>query len=651
MLIRVAMQGCWKDFRYQSSDFMPAQKPIRRSQLISPFGIGAMVDFPRDEALMTAGLDAWPRAKEPCPPDAGWLIVEERLQARLGVTHFRQPPDHREPERGEKFALQKVPFLRFPRWHYCHQCGGMELVSLFSSTRQRCPGRPYDVKNCAGKPEKKRPYMIPVRFVAVCEDGHIQDFPFYEFIHRDQPFDQATHKLRLLEGRSSAGLTGIAIQCSCDAKRVLGDVFKWDEKQGGPLAKIGCNCRGLRPWLGEQDTTHLEAPGCGKALRVVQRGASNVYFPHIVSSLYLPLWASSADEREIIEALEQPHVWRTLTQITVGGRIDPQTCQTIGGMLGLDPEKLRVASQHKLDGIADARTSAATQDEEQFRHSEFQALTEARGTSKSELFVEPADLKAYSPDVARFFKRIQLVHKLRETRALAGFTRLLPPDGNLASERLRELKLDKRAVDWLPAVKVYGEGIFLELNDEQVRLWLASEVEIDRRSGDLRSHYNTARTDRHQPFRAISPKFVLLHTLAHVLINQLSYDCGYGSASLRERLYCDVAHTEEPMSGLLIYTASGDSEGTMGGLVRQGRPSRLEPTLRRAMSHASWCSADPVCIESNGQGPDNANLAACHGCCLLPETSCEEGNRILDRAMLVGIPENPRIGFFNELQA
>src|SRR5687767_9838294 len=113
---------------------MPPQKPIRRSQLISPFGIGAMVDFPRDEALMTAGLDAWPRSKEPCPPDAGWLIVEERLQARLGVTHFRQPPDHREPERGEKFALQKVPFLRFPRWHYCHQCGGMELVSLFSST-------------------------------------------------------------------------------------------------------------------------------------------------------------------------------------------------------------------------------------------------------------------------------------------------------------------------------------------------------------------------------------------------------------------------------------------------------------------------------------------------------------------------------------
>src|SRR2546428_555227 len=117
---------------------MPAFKPIRRGQLISPFGTGAMVDFPRDESLMPAGLDAWPYAKQRCPPDTGWLVREERLEARLGVSHFRQPPDFREPERGESYAMARVPFVHFPRWHYCHHCGGMEMLSPFSSTRERC---------------------------------------------------------------------------------------------------------------------------------------------------------------------------------------------------------------------------------------------------------------------------------------------------------------------------------------------------------------------------------------------------------------------------------------------------------------------------------------------------------------------------------
>ena len=142
---------------------------------------------------------------------------------------------------------------------------------------------------------------------------------------------------------------------------------------------------------------------------------------------------------------------------------------------------------------------------------------------------------------------------------------------------------------------------------------------------------------------------MLLHTLAHVLINQLAFDCGYGSASLRERLYCDISDKEHPMQGILIYTASGDSEGTMGGLVRQGRSGRFESTLKRALQHAAWCSSDPVCIETTGQGADSANLAACHGCCLLPETSCEEGNRLLDRGLLVGTPKDKPLGFFSDL--
>jgi hypothetical protein len=262
--------------------------------------------------------------------------------------------------------------------------------------------------------------------------------------------------------------------------------------------------------------------------------------------------------------------------------------------------------------------------------------------------VECADLAKYEPEVAKFFSRIRLVHKLRETRALASFTRVLPPDGNLSSPRLQSLKLDPQ-IDWLPAIKVYGEGIFIEIDQARIEHWIEAQPGATARIKPLADHYNAVRTSRLQPHRRLSPKFILLHTLAHVLINQLSFDCGYGSASLRERLYCDFTSSIHRMQGILIYTASGDSEGTMGGLVRQGHPGRFETTLRRALDQAAWCSSDPVCIESSGQGSDSSNLAACHGCCLLPETSCEEGNRLLDRAMLVGKPEKPALGFFHQL--
>jgi len=319
-------------------------------------------------------------------------------------------------------------------------------------------------------------------------------------------------------------------------------------------------------------------------------------------------------------------------------------------MAGVDVKKLEAAAQLKLEGKPLSGPIGGSGDEEAFRRSEYQAICDGKVGPDTDLYVECVNLEDYDPAIAKFFSKIRLVHKLRETRALAGFTRILPPDGNLTSPRLQPLKLDPH-IDWLPAIKVRGEGLFLELNPAFVDEWIASEPGILQRISPLIDHYNSVRTGRQQPNRNITAKFLLLHTIAHTLVNQLSFDCGYGSASLRERLYCDFTDPSKAMQGILIYTASGDSEGSMGGLVRQGKAGRFEYTLRRAIQHAGWCSSDPVCIESNGQGSDSANLAACHGCSLLPETSCEEGNRLLDRALLVGTPELPRLGFFNELFA
>lgn len=616
---------------------MPAQKPIRRAQLISPFGIGAMVDFPRDESLMVAGLDAWHCAKQSCPPEL--LIAEERLQARLGVRAFRLPIDHKDPGEGVKNANLNIPTVRFPKWHYCHRCGAMECLTLFSSAR-RCPGRPYKGMSCAQKSEKSRPFLIPVRIIAVCERGHIEDFPFMEWVHRDKPA-KPDCALRFLAGRSSSLLTGIKIRCSCDEMKTLAGIFDFDQGSGGALQRaIGYTCRGGQPWLGR---TEVQGSPCASQLRVLQRGASNVYFPRVVSSIYLPLWAEQT-ERDIVESLERPEIWDALTNgLVEGKKIDPVRCDVVARMWRLDQNALLAAAQRKLEGTS----VPLALNEEEYRRQEYLALLAPRGGPNTDLFVEIVQPNEFGTPLSKYFSKIALIKKLRETRALAGFSRVLPPDAEGAADRIQPLKLDQK-IDWLPASVVRGEGVFLELNAATVNEWLTN-AQASQRTNLLSQNLNQQRMNRGQRPRSVTMKFLLLHALAHSLINQLSFDCGYGSASLRERIYCNVEPHAESMSGILIYTASGDSDGTMGGLVRQGEPARLLRTLSEALQKARWCSSDPICIETTGQGTDNSNLAACHGCLLISETSCEEGNRLLDRAMLVGKPKQPAIGYFSPL--
>jgi hypothetical protein len=290
--------------------------------------------------------------------------------------------------------------------------------------------------------------------------------------------------------------------------------------------------------------------------------------------------------------------------------------------------------------------TAGDDSETGFRRQEYDTLVAA--ADFDQLVLRPADLRQYAPAFSRFFSHVTLVHKLRETRALAGFTRVFADtDRDLATQRAM-LRLNPPDEMWLPAYMVFGEGILLTLDEQRLRQWEALP-DIQNRVAPLVARYLALRQARHLRDRRIGARYVLLHTLAHLLINRLTYECGYSSAALRERLYVSE-NPAAPMAGVLIYTAAGDAEGTLGGLVRMGKPGRLEPLLDRALTAAQWCSADPVCMEmgqSGGQGPDSMNLAACHGCCLVPETACEEFNRLLDRGLVIGPFNNPGIGFFN----
>ena len=246
-------------------------KPVRRAQLIAPFGVGAIIDFPRDEALMTAGLDAWPFADDDCPPDR--KIIEERLQARLGVSHFRLPPDYRSEDVEQRYVRQEIPYVRFPRWHFCpaHGCGLMVKRQLLGAGTTQCR----DAKH-SNLADLKRPRVVPVRFVAVCPRGHIEDFPFMEWVHRGQQIDNPSdHQLRYRAGRSGLHCPALSSNARAGDGKIWVVLSMMPMESGGALHRIGYDCRGDQPWLGITDGSGTH---CGGYLRAVQRGGSNVYF-------------------------------------------------------------------------------------------------------------------------------------------------------------------------------------------------------------------------------------------------------------------------------------------------------------------------------------------------------------------------------------
>jgi hypothetical protein len=266
-------------------------------------------------------------------------------------------------------------------------------------------------------------------------------------------------------------------------------------------------------------------------------------------------------------------------------------------------------------------------------------------------------LEEYGSLVTDYFEKIMLVDKLRETRALVGFSRVF--EESESTKNITNLKAMLRLVppdfsnpdeNWLPANTVFGEGIFFEFREDLLREWESNHRISDRLNALIKRH-DEAQAKRHAAPRPASRRLVLIHTFAHLMINALTFQCGYSAASLKERLYVSE-DTERPMAAVLLYTASGDADGTMGGLVRMGKPGFLEPVLNGAIKDARWCSADPVCMEVGahaGQGPDSCNLAACHNCALVPETSCEIFNKLLDRATLIGELEDQSIGLFSRL--
>lgn len=601
---------------------------VRPSQVMYTYGVGSMIDLPHFTVIV-AGLDDWDEADQT-------IIREERLLGAVRVDpnvgpqvdELRGPPwlpDSRSPF--EKWAFTGIPVLPFPRWMRCSACNLLTQVDSGVLELDVPVNRPHEARyvhkcNTKGKP----PAALPARFVVACPAGHLDEFPWVEFCHKGHPCTGAPilEAFDVGEGNRS---TNQGVRCrTCDATAYVSSAF------GQSAERVLPKCRGRMPHLRKFDKS------CDNQAVALLLGASNAWFPVTRSVLSIPAGADPLDQLvaehfdalgkatsvEILEVLlaaaDQLRPLRDFDLAAVWAAVE--TRRNGGGGGAGDVDLLRP----EWDVLTNPASAPSGPD--------FQL----RGVDPPKGYTTSVD-----PTV--------LCERLREVVALTGFTRVDGPDSGVAGDipKARVVPLSHRRPSWLPASEIRGEGLFIRLPEGAVAEW------EERVAGTPRMEALRLAHQRWRQRRGLDPaggwrgeRYVLLHSLSHALINEFALECGYAAASIRERIYCRQPGEEGgPMAGVLLYTAAPDTEGTLGGLVALGAPETLGRMLDDALERARLCSTDPMCADHTpDEQSDTLHSASCHACLFVPETSCEVGNRYLDRAALVATFADAHVEYF-----
>jgi hypothetical protein len=607
---------------------------VRPSQLLWTYGPGALIDLP-SLSVVTMGIDQW--EKDRCQP-----ISEPRLLAAvrrvLGaqVENLRMPP-FQKSELVDPWSAEAhigVPVCPFPRWMRCVKCGLLSPfdAELFEIKENRFrPERTRFVhKSCRGskgdQPAKDAD-AVPARFLLACRDGHLDDFPWHYFVHGGNSSCKGT--LRFFESGASLQTENLWVKCdACRASRSMAHAFGKAGKENLP------SCRGRHPHLDHFDEQ------CDEEARAVLLGSTNSWFPITLSALAIPqakdpLGQLIQDGWEFFDDLDS----ETTVAVTV------KTLKKTGALPGIDkyavPDIWAAIRAHRNgDG-------QETVGEADIKGPEWEVLTAAAPPTDYPHFMSKK--VSTPPGFENRVARVLLLERLREVNALLGFTRVeAPEESSDPNERPQMAGLARFKPDWAPANQVHGEGIFIQFDEAALRAWEA-QAGVQRVDKMLKAGHGGWRNSRHLSPNEGYPgiRYAMLHTLSHLLIRELALECGYNAASIRERIYADMPGTN-PQAGILIYTAAADSDGTLGGLVDLGKPENLGRLLRQALNRSKICSSDPLCSEHDPGKDRSLHAAACHACSLVAETSCERGNRYLDRSLLVQTLDRVDAAFFSE---
>lgn len=610
---------------------------IRPSQLMYSYGVGSVVDLP-NFSVIVGGLDGWDTGATGQLP-----LIEDRLlqaiRARYPQVSELRPAPWLPVEPGTnalaEWARVGVPAYVFPRWLRCTRCNRLAPVESRLFVFKGNPFRPdqarYEHVNCDRSRGGRPPKAIPARFILACRNGHLDEFPWDAFAHGFAGCKGTPKSLLSFVDFGGSRSTDVLVRClSCGEYGHLSNAF------GSRASDHMPQCRGRHPHLRRFDSN-----GCTEQARAMLLGASNAWFPETRSALALPV-AGGDRTAEVVD-----EHWAILGGVGSRAELDIY--------LKASPGLKAALAKFSLDRVwelIDQRKNASTVAEAvDLLLPEWELLTNPTKAPRSSDFSlrDESKISGHGGRVAR----VVLVERLREVVALLGFTRVEGPDSGVTEDAAAgpSAPLESRnQPTWVPASEVRGEGIFIQLNEEMVSRW-ATAAATELRMQGLQSAHEAWRRRR-----GIAPpelgwpgaRYVLVHSLSHAIINQVALECGYAAASIRERLYVREAdESSSAMAGVLLYTAAPDAEGTLGGLVRLGKAPSFAQILDHALERMRLCSADPFCAEHAAiDAEDVLHGAACHSCLFVPETSCERGNRYLDRAALAPTMAGPVLAPF-----
>ena len=589
-----------------------AHGQIRSSQVITSYGPGALIDLPQDSAIV-GGLDTWPRTSDL------EQIQEPRLERKVRnltkVTAprlYAPPPESTDPSQ----PVRGIGAFRFPEWFVVQERGDGDKPE---QSRRLVHRKGLDPR---GRYDGRE--VVATRFVRACPNGHVDDLDWWYFVHEGS---LPCKRQIWLDERSTGGDLGdLVVRCGCGKRRSLSEATQLEMN---PLG----SCQGARPWLGRNANE-----ACGQPSRLLIRTASNAYFPQVVSVLSLP--DQGSDVEQAVREL-----WDDLSIVEDTGDLafvkrKPKNAEALAAF---DEEEV-------LQAIEEIKTGSSG--DRPVKQAELEAILAAPEGYGDDIPVDPNFHARRLPEPlwrssgfsAGIATVIQL-HRLREVRALTAFSRFEAVMPDINGEYDTDVELAQLAVEpeWFPATENRGEGIFLQLDPQAVRSWLARDA-VRQRLEQLESGHRRWMEQRQSERSFPGGPYVLLHSLSHLMIQSLAMRCGYPASSIRERIY--VGNDGEAF-GLLLYTASPDAEGTLGGLVQQGR--HIGDHLFQALRMSELCSNDPICAHHEpGESIEGRLLhgAACHGCALVAETSCEMRNDYLDRALVVPVMGVADAAFF-----
>lgn len=572
---------------------------IRKTQLITTFGIGSIVDF-KDDTVVIAAPDDWDYNPNDSEEIEKRKIFNENLSVITDASYFLSP---RTTQSTNSFSKGKnVPSYIFPEKLHCSRCGNIyDFRELDIKQRHKCPVCQNNINAS--------------RFIVVCTRGHMDDFPYDWWVHSGKKCTsgKSSPRIKMTNIYNRTDIDSLRLECTeCKTTRGMMQIFS-----DNALAEYKCTCK----FPHFKDPFARASRGCSDKMRTRLRSASGVYFSITKSALLIPPWSEKA-----VQCIQKN--FDLLSDIDESKRIN--AIRKVLNDASISDEELERSWKAVQTSLIDKKSRT----ELSVLKDEYEILSKEENKNEE-------NFSSYSSIIpnkySNFFEQVAVVDRLTVTQAFTGFTRITRNEAN-------KVPVSQFQHPWLPAVELTGEGIFIRFNTEKVLSW----------KNNNSSHYRMMRKnmkDNNYTFERFSEVYVLLHTFAHLFIREISNICGYSSASIREKIYTDINDENNTinMCGILIFVSSSDCDSSLGGLISVAdNPETFEGIVDSLLERARWCSADPLCISSRRQGYKNLNYASCHDCTLLPETSCEIFNVFLDRASIVGHPDNPTLGFFNE---